>query len=227
MNKNIGVIFDFNGTLFLDSSKHAQTFKALCHDYGIPEYTDEYIVKNIFGKNNRRIVLESFDPNATEEDIKKYDVYKETKYQELCLAEEGFMHLTEGACEFLDFLKENNIPYAIATGAPMINIEFYFKHLDLAKWFTIDNIIYDDGSFPCKPAPDIYLKAAERLNLPPENCIVFEDARAGIISANNAGIGAVWAIIPPGYLSPISDETRVDGTITDFKGYKKIIEKYL
>ena len=76
MTKRFGVIFDFNGTLFLDSNKHAETFKALCHDYGIPEFSDEYIVKNIFGKNNRRIVLESYKPDATEEDIRWYDVYK-------------------------------------------------------------------------------------------------------------------------------------------------------
>ena len=227
MTKRFGVIFDFNGTLFLDSHKHAETFKALCHDYGIPEFSDEYIVKNIFGKNNRRIVLESFKPDATEEDIRWYDVYKETKYQELCLAEEGFMHLTKGACEFLDYLKENNIPYAIATGSPMINIEFYFKYLDLGKWFTMDNIVYDDGSFPCKPAPDIYLKAAEVIGLHPEDCIVFEDARAGILSANNANIGSVWAVIPQAYLSPVSDETKVDGSIADFTGYMEIIKKYL
>ena len=156
-----------------------------------------------------------------------YDVVKELKYQDLCLAEEGFMHLTEGACEFLDYLKENGIPYAIATGAPMINIEFYFKYLDLGKWFTLDNIIYDDGTMPCKPAPDIYLRAADRLGIPPQKCIVIEDARAGILSANAANMGSVWAIIPPGYLSPLSDETKVDGIISDFTGYMDIIKKYL
>lgn len=227
MTKRFGVIFDFNGTLFLDSHKHAETFKALCHDYGIPEFSDEYIVKNIFGKNNRTIVLENYNANATEEDIKNFDIYKETKYQELCLADKGFMHLTDGACEFLDYLKANGIPYAIATGAPMMNIEFYFKYLDLGRWFTLDNIVYDDGSFPCKPAPDIYLKAAKAVGLPPEDCIVIEDARAGIISANRANIGAVWAIIPPGYLSPLSEETKVDGSIADFTGYMEIIKKYL
>ena len=55
------------------------------------------------------------------------------------------MHLTQGACEFLDYLKANNIPYAIATGSPMINIEFYFKYLDLEKWFAMDNIISLDS----------------------------------------------------------------------------------
>ena len=215
MNKKIGVIFDFNGTLFLDSPKHAQTFKALCHDYGIPEHSDEYIAKNIFGKNNRMILLESFDPNATEEDIENFDIIKETKYQELCLAEENFMHLTKGACEFLDYLKSENIPYAIATGSPLFNIRFYFKHLDLSRWFTMDNIVYDDGTIPCKPAPDIYLRAAECIGISPENCIVFEDAHSGIIAANRAKIGSV------------SSQTQVDGVISDFIGYKKIIENYL
>ncbi len=72
-----------------------------------------------------------------------------------------------------------------------------------------------------------HLKAAEVIGLPPEDCIVFEDARAGILSANNANIGSVWAVIPQAYLSPLSDETKVDGSIADFTGYMEIIKKYL
>ena len=86
MTKKIGVIFDFNGTLFYDSVKHAMAFKELCHEYGIEEYSDEYIAKNIFGKNNRRILLESFKSDATEEEIKSFtDRTERVHHHQTCL----------------------------------------------------------------------------------------------------------------------------------------------
>ena len=54
--------------------------------------------------------------------------------------------------------------------------------------------MYSDGTIPGKPAPDIFLIAAEKIGLEPKDCIVVEDAVAGINSAKNAGIGKIIAI---------------------------------
>ena len=74
------------------------------------------------------------------------------------------------------------------------NVEFYIKEFNLEKWFDIDKIVYSDGTIPGKPAPDIFLIAAEKIGLAPKDCVVVEDAIAGIKSASNANIGKIIAI---------------------------------
>ena len=61
--------------------------------------------------------------------------------------------LAPGAVEFLDYLKENNIPRTIATMSEWDNVEFYIKEFKLEKWFDLDKIVYSDGTIPGKPAP--------------------------------------------------------------------------
>ena len=95
---------------------------------------------------------------------------------------------------FLDFLKENNIPRTIATMSEWENVEFYIKEFHLEKWFDIDKIVYSNGKIPGKPAPDIYKIAAGNINIAPKDCIVVEDALSGINAANSAGIGMIIAI---------------------------------
>ena len=91
-------------------------------------------------------------------------------------------------------LKENNIPRTIATMSEWDNVEFYIKEFHLEKWFDIDKIVYSDGTIPGKPAPDIFMIAAEKIGLNPADCVVVEDAIAGIKSAEDAGIGEIIAI---------------------------------
>ena len=70
----------------------------------------------------------------------------------------------------------------------------YIEEFKLAKWFDIEKIVYSDGTLRGKPAPDIYIRAAEKIGLKPEECIVVEDAVSGIESARAAGIGKIVAI---------------------------------
>ena len=74
------------------------------------------------------------------------------------------------------------------------NVDFFIEVFNLEKWFDLEQIVYDNGNIPGKPAPDIYLKAAENIGLAPKDCIVVEDALSGIKAAENAGIGNIIAI---------------------------------
>lgn len=96
----------------------------------------------------------------------------------------------------MNLLVKNNIPHTIATSSERTNLEFFVKHFDLAQWFDTDTLVFDDGTVPGKPAPDLYLRAASRLSLKPEECVVIEDARSGIQAARNAGVGKVIGIGP-------------------------------
>ena len=91
--------------------------------------------------------------------------------------------LAPGAIDFLNYLKENNIPRTIATMSEKDNVDFYIEELKLYQWFDLEKIVYADGTIPGKPAPDIYIKAARMLNLATQDCIVVEDAISGIESA--------------------------------------------
>lgn len=72
----------------------------------------------------------------------------------------------------------------------------FFDTLGLDRWFDLDKVIYNDGTLPGKPAPDLYLKAAQRLCVAPETCVIFEDSGAGIESAQRAGAKRWSALLP-------------------------------
>ena len=81
----------------------------------------------------------------------------------MCLAQGENFRMADGAEEMFDKMKQRNIPYAVATSSHRPNVDFYFKTLHLERWFSHENFIYHDGTFPGKPAPDIYLRAAARI----------------------------------------------------------------
>lgn len=221
-----GVIFDFNGTLFFDSDLHLESMWRMYDRHELQRPTKEYMVNHIFGRTNRTIYLQDFNKDATDEEIKNFGKVKEELYRQLCLERPDIFRLVDGAGEMLDFLKENGIPYCIATGSPRDNMEFYFKHLGIDRWFSWDTVVYDDGTFRGKPAPDIYLRAADRLGLSPSECIVFEDGTSGILAANAAGIGGVVAVYEEKYMSPLTELTRVDKVFHDHTEWKKTLADY-
>jgi beta-phosphoglucomutase-like phosphatase (HAD superfamily) len=96
----------------------------------------------------------------------------------------------------LDDLVKLEIPHTIATASGKNNVDFFIQHLDLDRWFEQEKIMYDDGQISGKPAPDLYLRAAENLNLSPESCVVVEDSHSGIQAAHAAGIGWLMALGP-------------------------------
>lgn len=221
-----GILFDFNGTLFFDSDLHLEAFRRVFVQYGQPIPTDEFMIQRFFGRTNENIFRSNIDPNATPSDIIKFNDRKEDAYRDLCLESPHIFHLVDGACELLDYLKDKNIPFCLATGSDIDNVNFYIKHLGIDRWFSEDNMVYTNGTFKGKPDPDIYEIAAKKIGLDPSECMVFEDGTSGIRSANAAGAGAVTLVYESKYPSPLTDETKVDGIYHDFKDWKKILADY-
>ena len=189
-----GIIFDFNGTLYWDSSKHKEAWVEFSRRLRGTPFSDEEMLKYMFGRTNEEIIKYAIGKQPTPEMVEKLAFEKEEVYRNMCLKDKDNFHLADGVVEFLDFLKENNIPRTIATMSEKDNVDFYIKHFHLANWFDLDKIVYSDGTIPGKPAPDIYIKAAQKLNLNPKDCIVIEDAVSGIESARGANIGKIIAI---------------------------------
>lgn len=82
----------------------------------------------------------------------------------------------------------------IATATVKENVEFYFDVFHLDQWFDFDKVTFDDGSFPGKPAPDIFLIASEKLGLRPEECLVIEDAFSGLTAAKKQVRARLWPL---------------------------------
>lgn len=189
-----GIIFDFNGTLFWDSEKHQEAWREFSKRLRDHAFTDEEMREYMFGRTNEDIIAYLIGKKPSAELVEKFAQEKEAVYRDMCRKDKEHTVLAPSAIDFLNYLVENNIPHTIATMSEKDNVEFYIEEFKLAKWFDIEKIVYADGTIPGKPAPDIYIKAAKKLNLNPQDCIVVEDAISGIESAKNAGIGKIIAI---------------------------------
>ena len=216
-----GVIFDFNGTLFFDSKKHYDAWKLFSKKIRGTEFSDDEMRKYMFGRTNEDIITYALGQKPDKELCEKLSKEKEALYRNMCLEDKENFHFAPNAENLLDFLCKNNIPHTIATMSEKDNVDFYIKEMKLSRWFDIDKIVYDDGSIPGKPAPDIYLKAAEMIGVNPQSCIVFEDAISGIQAANNAGIGMIIAIASLENESLYKNMECVSQIITDYNKFDK------
>ena len=203
-----GIIFDFNGTLYWDSQLHYDAWREFSAILRGTPFSDTEMRDKMFGHTNEDIIEYAIGRKPSKEMVEKYGKEKEALYRKRCLLNPEEFHLAEGATELLDYLKEKNIPRTIATMSEWDNVEFYIKEFHLEKWFDLDKIVYSDGTIPGKPAPDIFLIAAEKIGLNPSDCLVIEDAIAGINSAKNAGIGKIIAIAS---LEPLEFYQKMEG----------------
>ena len=186
-----GIIFDFNGTMVFDNHLHERAWVGMVKNHR-SDIEEQEIIDYIHGRTNDQ-TIEHFIGEVTTAQFQKLSDEKELEYQNLVRFEE--IRFVKGTRELLNELTKRKIPFTIATASPGINIDFYFEYFNLGNWFESEEIVYDDGTFPGKPDPTIYEKAAQSLGLKPEECIVIEDALTGIESANRAKIGKVVAMI--------------------------------
>lgn len=210
----VGIIFDFNGTMVFDSHLHEQAWVNLIQKVK-PEISKDEIINYIHGRTNDQ-TISHFIGAISDADYQKIVEEKELAYQKEVRNEK--LQLIDGVEELLDTLVEKEVPFTIATASPKMNVDFYFDYFELGKWFDPNRVIYDDGTFPGKPEPAIYIKAAELLDRNPEDCIVFEDAVSGIQSANAAEIGKVIVMVS-------SDEMRAEYENSTLE-YNQIVEDF-
>lgn len=209
------VIFDFNGTLFFDTEKHIKAWEKYAESIvGRPLTDDENAA--IIGRSNQFILEFLLGRLPTDEELKAMGEEKEAVYRSMCLEDLENFHLAEGVECFLTSLRENNIPLTIATSSPLSNIEFYFENMGIGKWFDVDKIVYDNGCIKGKPEPDIYIAAAKKLGISPEDAIVFEDSFSGIKAAKAAGIGKVVAVASYISADRLAETVGVDKVICDY-----------
>lgn len=223
LEETIGVIFDFNGTMFFDSNKHVKAWV---------EFTEELIGREITTKEKRvyvsnksgREIIEHFLGYEISDDMyEQFSEEKEGIYRRLCNDDKENLKLAPGLEQFLDFLTENNVPRTIASVAPLSNMMYYFETFDLYRWFDTDKIVYHDKRLRDKPFPDLYLVACKMINMPPEKCLVFEDSSIGITAAQNAGIKHIVAINGDNPSLSIDGFDYVHGMVENFTRLEEVL----
>ena len=220
-----GIIFDFNGTLYWDSQLHYDAWREYSKILRGYEFTDAEMRDKMFGHTNEDIIEYAIGKKPDKKTVKKYGKEKEAVYRKRCLLKPEDFKLAPGAIKLLDELKEQNIPRTIATMSEWDNVEFYIKEFQLEKWFDLDKIVYSDGTIPGKPAPDIFQIAAQKIGLTPKDCIVFEDAIAGIKSAHSAGIGKIIAVASLEPLDFYKKIPEIESIITNFDDFDRTLLK--
>ena len=186
-----GVIFDFNGVLLDDAGYQIQAWQHMARELRGREMTGDELAVHMHGRPNSYVLSYLTGRKIAGQELLTLIQAKETLYRELCLSNPGGLQLSPGARELLDTLVARSIPRTIATSSEKTNLDFFVKHLALARWFEIANIVYDDGRRPGKPAPDMYLAAAGNIGVDPARCVVVEDAISGVMAALAARIGYI------------------------------------
>ena len=210
------VIFDFNGTMYFDKEINDIAWLAIINELSRKRIEDI----NTFSKGMAtyqdtqfaRSILRKLGLSCDDEAIRNVWTRKEEIY--IALAKERKMFsLVPGLPDYLDHLKDENIPVNIASLAPRMNFDFYFEYLYLGRWFDLDKIVYDDCESYDSKVP-MYLKSAENIGVKMQDCLVFEDSDTGVQDAKKAGCTQVIQIYRKDR-KPILDEIVI-GRISDY-----------
>ena len=179
------VIFDIDGTIVDNMHLHAEAFAVFAERHGLAALTTEDRAR-LDGRRNSEIFPILFKREVPREEWQAYEHEKEGLYRQLS---KGRLTPMKGLQLLIDRLRESNIPMALATSAPEPNVIHTLNELGLTDAFAI--IVRGDQVPRGKPAPDVFLEAARRLNVSPGDCLVFEDAPMGIEAAHAAGTQVV------------------------------------
>lgn len=178
-------IFDWDGVIVDSSRRHEESWERLSAEEG-RSLPDGYFHAG-FGMKNDVIIPELLGWSGDPEEIRRLSLRKEELYRQIVL-EKGIKPLP-GTKRWLEMLREQRIPCVIASSTHRKNIEQALEIIDFGSFFA--DIISAEDVTRGKPDPDVFLTAARRIGKSPSECIVFEDAPAGIEAAHRAGIMVV------------------------------------
>lgn len=129
------------------------------------------------------------------------------------LAERGQLPLKKGARELLAHLRQRGTPCAVASSSPRVTVELYLKSTGIRPFFAA--LSTGEVGVPSKPAPDIFLRAAQALGVAPAECLVLEDSYNGIRAGRAAGMQVCMVpdLIPyASHMAPYCDAVLPDLT---------------
>lgn len=186
MAKYSAFIFDMNGTMVDDMHYHELAwYNILVGELKAP-LSREDVKHHMYGKNEELFERVFGADRFSKEEIEEIALRKEAQYRREFLAH---LKLINGLDKFLAKAKANQIQMAIGTAAIPANVDFVLDNLQIRDDFPV--IVTANDVQISKPHPDVFIRAAELLNIPADRCVVFEDSPKGIEAARRAGMKAV------------------------------------
>jgi beta-phosphoglucomutase family hydrolase len=178
------VLFDMDGTLVDNMDFHHQAWKIWARREGLTSSDDEILAQThgTIGEIVRRL----FPHVKDEAEIFAIGARKEAIYRELYAPH---LALLPGLREWLEWLREAEIPLAVATAGDRVNMGFTLDGLGVRDFFSA--IVTAEDVRHGKPHPEVFLIAAQKLGIAPEECLVFEDSPPGAEAARRAGMSCV------------------------------------
>ena len=188
-------LFDCDGTIADSMPLHYKAWKRALAEYGCTY--DEDLFYAWGGKPVRKIIADLNEMHGLNMPVESLAEQKESYYHEQ-------FHELEGIPEVLEHIEAQHgcIPFAVVSGSRRSSVVGSLTALNLMDKF--DLLVCAEDYVHGKPAPDGFLLAAQKLGVPPGNCLVFEDTELGIRAATAAGMASV--LVP----SPLE---RREGTV--------------
>jgi len=181
----IGFIFDWDGVVVDSSKQHEESWDRLAAAENL--VLPEGHFRKGFGKRNELIIPTILNWTEEPEEIRRLSEEKEKHYRAI-LSETGLRPLP-AVREFVRNLSSQGLSFAVGSSTPRENIEAVMAAIDMVGVF--EKIVASADVSHGKPHPEVFLKAADLIGIPPERCVVFEDSFGGIEAGLAAGMKVV------------------------------------
>lgn len=213
------VLFDLDGTLVDNMAYHVAAWIEMGKKLG-RELSREYIQREFSGRKNEELFPLVLGRPVDAAELEQLSEEKEARYRELYAPH---VRLLDGLDAFLDLLAARGIAVAIATAAPARNRQLVLERSGLAARVSV--VVGAEQVKRGKPAPDLFLAAAQQLGCDPSTTLVFEDAVLGVQAGRAAGmtVGGVTTGEPAEVLLGAGAHF----TVCDFKGLPEPFRAWL
>jgi beta-phosphoglucomutase len=191
------VLWDLDGTLLDSTECHWSAWREIMGEQGRDVTYDDFIAT--YGQRNDYVLRRMIGPHLTPDEIGRLGAAKEERYRAL-LRTRG-IQLLPGAEQWLRALQAAGWRQALASSAPWSNIAMIINAPALRD--LLDAVVSGGDARHGKPAPDTFLLAAEKVGVPPAQCVVVEDSPAGVEGARRAGMRCIG--VGPSHLTLPAD----------------------
>jgi beta-phosphoglucomutase len=178
------VLWDLDGVIADTGTYHCRAWQDVFGRRGV-SFTDEDFMRH-FGQRNDTIIRDTVGGSISPEELAIIASEKEANYRRRV---SGNIKPLPGAIELIKSLGQYSINMAIASSAPLENIQIIIRGLGVEDCFQA--IVWGQEVAEGKPSPQVFLLAARKLEVEPRNCVVIEDAVAGVAAAKSADMKCV------------------------------------
>lgn len=199
------VLWDLDGVVVDTGEFHYRAWAEVLAEAGL-SFSRPFF-QATFGMNNAGILKTLLGHEPPADQLKYISERKEERFRQII---HGQVRPLPGVVQALAWFKRHGFKQAIASSAPLANIDFLIDELGLRADF---DAIISGFDLPGKPAPDVFLLAAQRLAVAPIDCLVVEDAVAGVVGAKHAGMKCL-AVTTTNPIEKLHKADRVVDTLT-------------